>query len=238
MKTILPRGIVFSEVVRRKVVSYFGPNSAYRYARATFHALVDAMIPEEWRLEARGLAPVAGAAQLGVDRFVMQELDQSQFIPMDAEPASVPALSWSSAVMLNVGADTLVRRGAARPIWAYPAFPGGSLFAALAPDDRLEVMGLLDHLEVPMELLPPPFRNNPGLIRTMVNSFYQLTMFGYYSEWYGYGSSRFYPPGYRSIEFCPPVWRRIGYPGPAFGYRDYRGLLLKYPHDKGGYHHE
>lgn len=48
------------------------------------------------------------------------------------------------------------------------------------------------------------------------------TMMGYYSEWYGYGSTRLNEPNQRVLEFYPFSWKQIGYPGPSLGYHALR----------------
>lgn len=201
------------------------------YVRSTYQALVDAIIPPTARVQ--GIEPAAGAVQLGVDRYVALDLDHSQFVPAGAGPKPLP-LSWSTSQLLDIGALELLRKGMARCPLTGARFPGGGWFAALSRFDRLQALALLDRVEVPLHLLPSPFTNNPGMVRTIVDSFHQLTMFGYYSEWPGYGTTRLFPPEYRRLETAPPAWYAVGYPGPAFGYRELRGFLLYYPHAEGG----
>ncbi|WP_248929580.1 hypothetical protein [Paenibacillus hamazuiensis] len=208
------------------------------YTRATFQALVDAILPHTIQCEEElGIVPAAGAIQLGVDRFVIAQIDQSQFVPVDVKELPMP-LSRSAAQMLDEGAKQLVRRGRVQHPLHPHVFSGGGLFSSLSRLDRLLAMDVLDRLDLPLRLLPPPFRNSPGMVQTMIETFHQLTMFGYYSEWVGYGSTRLFPPDYRQLEFFPPGWGRIGYPGPAFGYRDFRGFLLLYSHHKGEHSHD
>lgn len=203
-----------------------GPPAEAAYVRETYRALTDAILPPTNRH--------AGAVQLGVDRFVAEELDHSQFIPAGTDPQRAPPLSWSTAFVLDKGAEELVGRGLAiRPVYSR-SFPGGGLFSALTRINRLRALALIDRLEIPLHRLPQPYTNQPGMVQTIVDSLHQLTMFGYYSEWFGYGTTRFASPDRRRLEFRPPVWQRIGYPGPAFGYRDLRGFLLTDPHPKGG----
>lgn len=192
------------------------------YTRLTFQALVDAIIPPTLRpAEAGGVEFAAGALQLCLDQYVIGNTDHSQFVPVDG---GVPEpLSLSTARMLNVGAK-------------YGSFPGSGdgMFYSLSREDRLRTLDSLDRLIVPLSLLPLPFRNNPALVQTMIDTLNQLTMFGYYSEWFGYGTTRLFPPDCRQLEFVPPGWRLCGYPGPAFGYRDFRGFVLRYPRSEGG----
>ncbi|WP_245599946.1 hypothetical protein [Paenibacillus harenae] len=176
---------------------------------------------------------IAGAVQLCVDQFVSGDIEHSEFVPAGTDQIPI-SLSKSTAHLLDSGAEQFIRSGNSRQPLNNRAFPGGGLFAALSRIDRLQALALLDRLDLPLNSLLPPYRNNPGIIQTMIDSLTQLTMFGYYSEWFGYGTTRLYPPECRRIAFFPPGWRLSGYPGPAFGYRDLRGYILKYPHGKGG----
>jgi len=207
------------------------------YTRATFQALADAILPPVIRRTEEGGAEwIPGAVQLWADRFASGELDFSQFIPAGAGP--IEPLSRASARLLDAAARQLVRRGLMQDTENPWTFPGGGLFSALSRTDRLRALTLLDRLEIPLDTLPFPFTNNPPMIQVIVNSFYQLTLFGYYSEWFGYGTTRLAPPNDRRLEAFPPSWRLVGYPGPSFGYRDLRGFLLKYPHKQGDDLHE
>ncbi len=69
------------------------------------------------------------------------------------------------------------------------------------------------------ETIPQPFKDNPVLISSSINSLVASTMMGYYSEWYGYGTTRLAPPNDRVMEYAPFSWSQIGYPGPSLGYR-------------------
>lgn len=46
----------------------------------------------------------------------------------------------------------------------------------------------------------------------------KLTMRGYYSEWYGYGSTRLNNLNQRILESYPLSWEQAGYPGPSLSY--------------------
>jgi hypothetical protein len=217
------------------------------YTRAVFCAVVDAIIPPVQQCPSCGCAcarPIIGAAGLRVYEYVIKQLDHSQFVPAGAAAAGtdIEPLSTSTARMMDIGAAALIRSGLAagrhnRAISTTPLpyhdYQGG-MFAALPRIDRLRTIALLDRLAVPLQTLPLPYYNNPGLVQTMMDSFHQLSMFGYYSEWFGYGTTRLLPPEDQHVEFDPPGWSFIGYPGPAYGYRAYRGTILQYPHRQGG----
>ncbi|MDF2962968.1 MAG: hypothetical protein K0S39_4703 [Paenibacillus sp.] len=193
---------------------------------ATFQALVDAVIPEMLTCSGTlAVHPVPGAVNLFIHEYLIRDLDLSH-TPQSAVESS---LSKSTAHLLDRGADQLIQTGqAVHPLNA-GAFPGGGLFAALSRYDRLRAITLLDRLQTDLQTLPLPYQNNPGLIRVMMNSVNQLTLFGYYCEWYGYGTTRLCPPDYRRLECYPPSWGLVGYPGPAFGYRDFRGFVIRFP---------
>jgi hypothetical protein len=61
------------------------------------------------------------------------------------------------------------------------------------------------------------FREYPRL-KNISGSLVRLTMLGYYSEWYGYGSTRFLNPDQRILETTPISWQQINYPGPSLSY--------------------
>ncbi|AFH59330.1 hypothetical protein ACVNS2_01110 [Paenibacillus caseinilyticus] len=204
------------------------------YVRVTFQALLEAVLPVTYRTPpgtGSDLIPVPGGVELKLHEYLIRELDHSQFQPVNA-PDGLPPLSRSTAQMLDLGAEQYIRRGLALPLTE--GFPGGGQFTRLAPIDRLLTLELIDRLEIPLGELSLPFKNNPGLVQTMVNSFTQLPYFGYYCEWYGYGTTRFAPPADRRLQFAPPGWQLAGYPGPSFGYREFRGFLLTYPACQGG----
>ncbi|TYP79266.1 hypothetical protein [Paenibacillus methanolicus] len=182
------------------------------YTQATFQAVADAIVP--WGKQP-GRYPIAA--------FVRQQIDHSQFVPPDTDPSHpIEPLSLSTAKLLDVGAAALIERGLTIHPIRNGQFPGGGLFASLARIDRLRVIALLNQSAVPMDAMPSLYRDNPGLVLTMMDSLHQLTMFGYDSEWFGYGTTRLLPPNDQRVEYFPPSWCQTGYPGPAFGYRALR----------------
>ncbi|MEV5028309.1 hypothetical protein [Paenibacillus sp. LPE1-1-1.1] len=203
------------------------------HTQATFQALVDAIIPPVCECTGSSEAKQApGALQLCIQNYVIKELDFSQFIPVDAEPNIIP-LSKSTAILLDIGAAQFLNLNHALLPSSGLSYPCEGLFSTLPRSDRLRAVTLLDHLAVPLESLPQPFQNNPALVQVMMSSINQLTLFGYYSEWFGYGTTRFLPSNLKRIECCPPSWKLVGYPGPSYGYRDFRGFLMRFPHQKG-----
>ncbi len=70
-----------------------------------------------------------------------------------------------------------------------------------------------------IDTMPAPFKDNPAMISSSINSLVSSTMMGYYSEWSGYGSTRLAKPNERVFEYAPISWSQVGYPGPSLGYR-------------------
>ncbi|MBE4909153.1 hypothetical protein IMZ08_13885 [Bacillus luteolus] len=108
-----------------------------------------------------------------------------------------------------------------------PPYFFNGYFSSLSRNNRIKTITALEDLQVPLDKLPFPYQNNPTLIKIMINSLYQITLFGYYSEWTGYLYTRYYSPSYRQLLTFPLGWIYSGYPGPSYGYRDFRGFLLK-----------
>lgn len=50
-----------------------------------------------------------------------------------------------------------------------------------------------------------------------IDALIRATMMGYYSEWFGYGSTRLNEPDDRVMEYQPFSWQQVGYPGPNRG---------------------
>ncbi|QGQ46004.1 hypothetical protein [Metabacillus sediminilitoris] len=180
------------------------------------------------------MAQVDEALDLSVYEYIIWILDHSISIPIEMQLQLVhPTFSKSTAQLLDVAAAQLIQTGQVKYPLNVCAFSGGGPFASLMESDRLKAITLLERLELNLENLPSPYQNNPGLIQNMMDVLNQLTMFGHYSEWNAYGSTRLLPPESRRIEYFPPGWIEVQYPGPAFGYRDFRGYLMAFPHKRG-----
>lgn len=205
------------------------------HTRATFQALVDTIIPYTPNPYGKlGDVQVLGALNFNIYEYIIWELDHSIPIPIEQKMnLSNTSLSKSTAQLLDAGATQLIQTGKAKCPLNVWAFPGGGSFAVLSRSDRVRAITLLERLEMDLSNLPAPYQNNPGLIRNMMDSIHQLTLFGFYSEWAAYGTTRLLPPDYRRIEYFPISWVQSKYPGPAFGYRDYRGTLLNFPRKRG-----
>lgn len=198
------------------------------HVQATFRALVDAMIP----FSPLHASQEFGALALGVDEYVIWELDHSLAVQREMNVMNIP-LAAPTAGMLNAAATQLIVTGQTECMTNLPVFALCSPFAALSVRDRFRAISLLEQLQIDLGVLPSPYTNNAGLVKIMANTLNIYVMFGYYSEWAAYGSTRLSTPECRSIQFFPPSWIQVGYPGPAYGYRDFRGFLLRYAQVRG-----
>jgi hypothetical protein len=200
------------------------------YIRSTFQALVHAIIPPHLRYSVQ----VAGAQELHVNEYVIWILDHSIALPVKEQLNLVNgSMSKSTAELLDVGAAQLVKTGQNLYPLNATIFPSGGPFTALSPIDRLRAITLIELLEIDLEKLNTPYKNNPGLVRNMMDVLNELSMFGHYSEWTAYGTTRLFSPEYRRVEYFPHGWFQTNYPGPSFGYRDFRGYLAIIQHKKG-----
>lgn len=168
---------------------------------------------------------------MGVHEYIIYSLDHFISIQKQLYHTTIP-LSYPTAIMLDVAATQLVN---SHQVKAFPQsqFPGGRMFSHLSRQDRIRILSTLENLEIDLYLLPSPFQNNAGLIKYVVDALNRFSMFGYYSEWPAYGSTRLYPPNDRRLEFFPWNWLQVGYPGVSLGYRDFRGFLLKIGRNEG-----
>ncbi|WP_134687212.1 hypothetical protein [Brevibacillus migulae] len=207
------------------------PANIDAYTRATFQAFVDALIPATPDLTATGVtfgAESAGALELLVHEFVIQELNFS-VSPLAGQTLLDTSPATGAAQLLDAAAVQLIQSGEARePLDVY-AFPGGGSFSALSRRDRLRAVDKLSMLDIDLESLPPPYTNNSAFVENVTVMFNLLAMFGFYSEWSGYGTTRFFSPDERKVECFPLSWIQTGYPGRSLGYRALRGYLLEFP---------
>ncbi|WP_059104799.1 hypothetical protein [Shouchella shacheensis] len=134
-------------------------------------------------------------------------------------------LAYPTAIMLDRASMQLVNAEQAQAS-SHGSFPGGGMFSFLSRQDRIGTLSTLEALDIDLYLLPSPYQNNAGLIKHVIDALNRFSMFGYYSEWSAYGSTRLYPPDHRRLESFPLSWQQVGYPGVSFGYRDFRGFLL------------
>jgi hypothetical protein len=179
----------------------------------TYQALVKAFIP----VENNSLIEDMGNQLIWI-------LDHRVSIQLGLSLMTIP-LSVATAQLLDVGARQLIAKNKAMGLQQLPTNEGGS-FASLSHEDRFRALAFIEQLDIDLRSLPAPYRNNTGLVEFMIDSINRFVIFGYYSEWSGYGSTKFDIPDERKLEQFPVSWKEVGYPGPALGYRDHRGYLL------------
>lgn len=134
-------------------------------------------------------------------------------------------LSEQVAELLDIAGKQLIITEGIEETPDFYQFPGGGLFAALSPVNRLRSIALLEQLKINPSSLPVLFKNNPGFVINIADMLNRLTMMGYYSEWPGYGSTRLKTPEKRRLEYIPAGWIQVGYPGISKGYHALRGYL-------------
>ncbi|WP_082918225.1 hypothetical protein [Oceanobacillus sp. Castelsardo] len=190
------------------------------YVQATFQALTDALLPDD------------GSQNMMVYEYVIYGLNHYVSIQQQLHHKVVP-LAYPTAVMLDAAATQLVNAQLiqAKP---QPIFSEGRMFSHLSRKDRVRTLSRLENLQIDLYLLPSPFQNNAGMIQHVVDALNRFSVFGYYSEWPAYGSTRLFPPDYRKLEYFPINWQRVGYPGVSLGYRDFRGFLFTIDEVEGG----
>ncbi|MCZ8512786.1 hypothetical protein O9H85_10235 [Paenibacillus filicis] len=198
----------------------------------TFRALVEAIIPNTPISASYGPEQSAGALELGVHEYMIWELNHSLSLFVGYYLAEIP-LAASTAMLLNDGAAQYIASGKAQDPQFFAVWRGSS-FASLSPRDRIRVLAMLEQLDVDLGTLPPPYRNDGGLITFIVDFLNRGPMFGFYSEWSAYGSTRLKTPTERRLEYFPISWKQAGYPGVSKGYRALRGFLLKIDRKDGG----
>lgn len=204
---------------------------ADRYTVATFRALVEAIVPPSPEFSAFGAEKAVGAVDLHVHEYMIWELDHTLALLFGLHLTAFP-LSAPTAMLLNAGAAQFISTGQATKSPHYAVLAGGP-FSALSRSDRIRTLEMLEKLNVDLGSLPPPYQNDGGLIKFMVDYLNRATMFGFYSEWSAYGSTRLETPVKRVLEYFPLSWAQVGYPGVSLGYRALRGFLLTIKRDGG-----
>ncbi|WP_372632333.1 hypothetical protein [Cohnella sp.] len=191
----------------------------------TFRALVEAICrDQQMRAEPDDSIKADAASQLQVHEYLIWVLDHSLSLVMGMGLTVIPQAA-ATATLLNVGASQFIAAGKAQD--PQRAAIQGSSFASLSPTDRIRTLSMLENLICDLGALPVPYQNNGELVRFVVDYLTRLTMFGYYSEWSAYGTSRLATPNERELEHFPDGWKQVEYPGVALGYRALSGYLLK-----------
>jgi hypothetical protein len=193
------------------------PYAAYAHTRATFQALTDAIVP--------GSPGDPGGLDCQVEEFVIWQLDHFLALNVGFTQTRLP-LASPTALMLDAASAPVMASLQSQGFCPSPCFPGGGLFASLPRKERIRTLSMLEKADFDLGSLPAPFTYNAGLVQSVSLMLSTLPVFGFYSEWYGYGNTRLATPDYRRMECFPPGWSQVEYPGPALGYRDLRGYPL------------
>lgn len=167
-------------------------NYTMQHILDTFKAFVEAVIPWSPRLaQEYGEIQYYGA----IDQFTYEYLIQVIY------EFGGSSLVIRTAKRLDTVARKLVLEGNNRnPLIS----PNEVAFSSLEPSDRLLAINLIKEEEIEQPL------NQVSIIDTLI----RYTMMGYYSEWYGYGTTRLLDPNQRVFEFMPLSWQQVGYSGP------------------------
>lgn len=178
-----------------------------QYTYDTLMALVDAIIPRTPLLaQIYGDIMLYGALDFFTDEYIYVMLNQY----------TVPYADLT-AVNLNMAAYQYLYPDASEENMG--EVRERVFFAELSPEDRFRVLSLLKEA-VKNSSDFPLFQQFLGLV-FIISSLDRFTMLGYYSEWFGYGTTRLDNPNQRIFQFAPPCWEQTGYPGPSFSYINY-----------------
>lgn len=178
-------------------------NGAYQQLEGTFQALVNAIVPRTPELaELYGAFMYYGALDLLTDQYLIMILNNYY-----------PFMEEALGILLTSLADKNVTLERRERVLYYPR----SDRERITSEDWLRVFTLLDHIENGFLELSDLYQEYPEVI-PVTGSLYWLTMKGYYSEWFGYGTTRFLSPDKRRFQFIPASWKQINYPGPAVSY--------------------
>lgn len=192
-------------------------HTSHQSTNDTIMAYVDAVIPRTPILaQIYGEIMYYGALDLSVDEYIVLMLYDNTIpiIQMTAEMLNIAARQY----LLEVGTTRTYLRNSIR-------FNNRSIrrraqedfiFRELDRRDRFRAISLLEQINhyFSNELL---FQEHPRLL-TIASSLNRFTMLGFYSEWYGYGTTRLRDPDQRVFEFAPLSWEQVGYPGHSMSY--------------------
>lgn len=167
------------------------------YARGTFAALVDALVPETPALADRGEEQVAGALDVDIDEMLtdafndLQEADEGLLTLLGYD--SVP-LAPIISVLLDVAAlELIVRRETEAGLQSPDGRFAGGPFSRLGERDRLRAIRKLEEDGLLADI---------GAVNYLAQSVLTVAQVAYYSDWGG----------------SEQGWEQAGYPGPADGY--------------------
>lgn len=186
-----------------------------QYTYDTLLALVDTIIPRTPDLARMyGNSMYYGAVDLLIQEYVTYLMDyiNTQYADLLAD-------------LLNLVAEQLYLMEGKENL---QSSMGSPLFAQLSLTDRIRALSMFAQAEEYFPDLMQQLLNYPGLF-VFTASLAGSTMMGFYSEWYGYGTTRLEEPDNRQLQFYPVSWLQVGYPGPSLSYVSYvnKYYLLK-----------
>ena len=193
------------------------------FTKTVFEAFVEAMIQTAPPL-AQKLFNVQyfGASELLIHEYIIWTLDHLISLLKNTNYS----LSRQTAELLELAAHQFVLNSGNIQTLTFYKIPSNIIFSALTPEDRLRSVTLLEQLTINPASLPYPFNQNPRFVLPVIDVINRLAMFGFYSEWSGYGTTRLNPPNNRNLETFPISWIQVKYPGPSKGYHALRGYLV------------
>lgn len=198
-------------------INPFSPTK--QYVEETFRALTETLLPPTM------VPGKKSNSDMGVHEYAIYALDHYLSVQQLLHHINIP-LALPTANMLDHAATQLIYSRLTQPSTHSP-FQNGGVFSRLSRMDRVKTIAALENLEIDLFLLPSPFQNNAGLIKFITDALNRFSIFGYYSEWPAYGTTRLNLPDERRLEFFPLGWQQAGYPGVSLGHRDFRGFLIK-----------
>lgn len=203
--------------------------------RATYSAIVEAVIPETPDVATElGEEHEPGGREIGLDAYLIEYVNTLFSAGTPAGEVGNLRLAELVAKLCDVAAVELLARAENEETPDPQRVEAGLVFAALAPDDRLRALALLDEKEFDTGQLAeltndlgvplPALEGTAGLVPQLVVAFTQVI---YYSEWEGYDDLSA-PPSER--EFSPTVdgeklqsWQQADFPGVIDGAACLRG---------------
>ena len=194
--------------------------------RATFRAIVDAVVPETPALAAElGSEHESGGLEVGLEDYLLAvtnsifsmwdapelviaagvdeeieagpvEVDVSQEVRTEQDPEANARLAELVGKICDAAAAELLARGRNEESPDPTRFEAGGTFASLSRQDRFRALALLDEREVEETRLPGPATESSGALVPQL--LVAFTEGIYYSEWQGYDEFRV-PPGERAF---------------------------------------
>lgn len=182
-------------------------NDVLQQEQETYQAYVSIIIPRSPELaEEYGKIQYYGALDFKTDEYLVLTLN-SLSTPMALPVAEVLDIASEQLVILD-GSSMM--------------YEENFDFSTLSPTDRFRTILLLKQNQEYFVDLLSPSQHYPEYIFSIISNLNRYIMMGYYSEWFGYGTTRLNTPDERKLEFYPLSWKQVGYPGPSLGYRALR----------------